>query len=210
MLIIYFHDFILIILINIILFIIYILFWYFINKFINRNIMHNQILELIWTLIPLVILIFIAIPSLNLLYLLEETLNPFLTLKVLGHQWYWSYEYLDFEDINFDSFILSNENLINGKFRLLDVDNNLILPKNYIIRRLVTSLDVIHSWSIPCLGLKMDSVPGRINQCRFIINRVGLFYGQCSEICGLNHSFIPIVLERTEFNFFIKWLLNNF
>nr|APF47485.1 cytochrome c oxidase subunit II [Choeras grammatitergitus] len=201
---IYFHDFILLILLMILVFIMYLMMWFFFNKLINMKIMHNQLIELIWTIIPIIILMFMAIPSLNILYMLEDMINPFMTIKILGHQWYWSYEYSDFNQIEFDSFMLKD--YIMGNFRLLDVDNRLILPKNFVIRGLVSSVDVIHSWTIPSMGVKVDSVPGRMNQFIMMINRSGLYFGQCSEICGLNHSFMPIVLECINLEMFMNWI----
>lgn len=149
---------------------------------------------------------FLAIPSLKILYLTDEINHPILSIKVLGHQWYWRYEYNDFKNLEFDSFIIKFE---NNEFRLLDVDNRLILPIKNQIRLLVNSLDVIHSFAIPRLGLKVDAVPGRINQISICINRPGLYYGQCSEICGVNHRFIPIVIERTRLVNFLDWIKKN-
>nr|APF47443.1 cytochrome c oxidase subunit II [Pholetesor sp. SNS-2016] len=206
MMMIYFHDFILMILLMILFFILYIMIWFFLNTLLNKNILHNQLIEIIWTIIPMIILIFMALPSLKILYLLEDIISPFMTIKVLGHQWYWSYEYSDFYNIEFDSFMLND--YLKGNFRLLDVDNRLILPKNFNIRGLVSSVDVIHSWTVPSLGVKVDSIPGRMNQFIIFINRSGLFFGQCSEICGLNHSFMPIVLEVVNVKNFIKWIKN--
>lgn len=147
----------------------------------------------------------------KILYLTDEIIKPLLTIKSIGHQWYWRYEYSDFKNIDFNSFILLyNNNLPNNNiFRLLDVDNRLILPFNNQIRILTSSIDVIHSWTIPSLGIKIDSIPGRINQSSIIINRPGIFFGQCSEICGINHRFIPIIIERTSKINFINWLKIN-
>nr|WLE65056.1 cytochrome c oxidase subunit II [Aphidius gifuensis]WLE67825.1 cytochrome c oxidase subunit II [Aphidius gifuensis]WLE67838.1 cytochrome c oxidase subunit II [Aphidius gifuensis]WLE67851.1 cytochrome c oxidase subunit II [Aphidius gifuensis]WLE67929.1 cytochrome c oxidase subunit II [Aphidius gifuensis] len=204
----YFHDFIMMILFTIMIFIIYIMSWFFFNKFINRQIMHNQLLELIWTLIPMLILVFMAVPSLKILYMVEEIINPFMTLNILGHQWYWSYEYVDFKNLSFDSFMIQDNFIDLGNYRLLEVDNHLIIPYNMNIRFLVSSVDVIHSWAISSLGIKVDATPGRVNQIMSNLNRVGIFYGQCSEICGLNHSFMPIVLESTNLLFFFNWVKN--
>nr|WLE65147.1 cytochrome c oxidase subunit II [Aphidius gifuensis] len=204
----YFHDFIMMILFTIMIFIIYIMSWFFLNKFINRQIMHNQLLELIWTLIPMLILVFMAVPSLKILYMVEEIINPFMTLNILGHQWYWSYEYVDFKNLSFDSFMIQDNYIDLGNYRLLEVDNHLIIPYNMNIRFLVSSVDVIHSWAISSLGIKVDATPGRVNQIMSNLNRVGIFYGQCSEICGLNHSFMPIVLESTNLLFFFNWVKN--
>lgn len=204
---IFFHDHTLIILLIITVLVAYIILSLFINKFTNRFLLEGQNIEVIWTILPAITLIFIALPSLRLLYLLDESIEPLLTIKTIGHQWYWSYEYIDFKtSIEFDSYI-SNLDEINS-FRLLDVDTRTILPINTQIRTLVTAADVIHSWTIPALGIKTDATPGRLNQIRFLINRPGLFYGQCSEICGANHSFIPIVIERVNLKNFINWIKN--
>jgi cytochrome c oxidase subunit 2 len=168
--------------------------------------LEGQTIEVIWTILPAIILIFIALPSLRLLYLLDEIRNPWLTLKSIGHQWYWRYEYSDFKKLEFDSYIIPTNELSNNEFRLLDVDNRVVLPFNSQIRILVSAIDVIHSWTIPSLGVKIDATPGRLNQTNFFINRPGLFYGQCSEICGANHRFIPIVIERVPTNIFINWI----
>lgn len=204
-----FHDFIIIVLLIIITFILYIFIWFFFNNFINKNILHNQLIEIIWTLIPMVVLILIVVPSLKILYLIEEILTPYLRVKIIGHQWYWRYEYTDFNDIEFDSFIVNDFSIIDN-FRLLDVDNRLILPADIFIRGMVSSVDVIHSWAIPTLGVKVDAIPGRINQFIIYIYRLGVYFGQCSEICGLNHRFIPIVLERVFLEDFLIWLKYGF
>lgn len=196
------------ILIFITLIISYILFSLIFNKFINRFLLQGHLIELIWTISPIFILIFIAIPSIKILYLTDEIYNNKLTIKSIGHQWYWRYEYSDFININFDSFIISPNSLQINDFRLLDVDNRCILPYNFPIRILTTSIDVIHSWTVPSLGIKIDSTPGRLNQSYLFINRPGVFFGQCSEICGTNHRFMPIVIESTNFNLFKIWLIN--
>nr|QKE61491.1 cytochrome oxidase subunit II [Dipseliopoda sp. AJB-2020] len=204
-----FHDHSLMIIIMITIFIMYIMLNLFFNKFNNRLLLHGQLIESIWTIIPSIISLFIAMPSLRLLYLLDEIINPSITLKAIGNQWYWKYEYSDFKNIEFDSYMIPQNSTNLHDFRLLDVDNRIILPMNSKIRLLVTSMDVIHSWTIPSLGMKIDGTPGRLNQINFSINRPGLFFGQCSEICGANHSFMPIVIESIMPNFFIKWI-NNF
>nr|YP_009538080.1 cytochrome c oxidase subunit II [Limenitis cleophas]AYN60862.1 cytochrome c oxidase subunit 2 [Limenitis cleophas] len=205
--IIFFHDHTLIILIMITILVSYLMINLFFNKYINRLLLEEQMIELIWTILPAITLIFIALPSLRLLYLLDELNNPLITLKSIGHQWYWSYEYSDFNNIEFDSYMTqTNNNLSN--FRLLDVDNRIILPMNNQIRILITATDVIHSWSIPSLSVKVDANPGRLNQTSFFINRSGIFFGQCSEICGANHSFMPIVIESIPIKNFINWINN--
>lgn len=205
--IIFFHDHSLIILIIINILVCYIILNIFFNKFINRFLLEGQIIELIWTILPAITLIFIALPSLRLLYLLDELNNPLITIKSIGHQWYWRYEYSDFKNIEFDSYIIQEIDNINN-FRLLDVDNRIIIPINNNIRILITSTDVIHSWTVPSIGVKIDANPGRLNQSRFFINRPGIFFGQCSEICGANHRFIPIIIERISINNFINWINN--
>nr|YP_010403061.1 cytochrome c oxidase subunit II [Acrolepiopsis assectella]UQV94871.1 cytochrome c oxidase subunit II [Acrolepiopsis assectella] len=206
--IIFFHDHTLIILIMITILVGYLMINILFNKYTNRFLLEEQMIELIWTILPAIILIFIALPSLRLLYLLDELNNPLITLKSIGHQWYWSYEYSDFNNIQFDSYMIPSNELNLNSFRLLEVDNRIILPMNNQIRIMITATDVIHSWTIPSLGVKVDANPGRLNQTNFFINRPGLFFGQCSEICGSNHSFMPIVVESISMKNFIKWINN--
>nr|YP_010947347.1 cytochrome c oxidase subunit II [Andraca melli]WGO62375.1 cytochrome c oxidase subunit II [Andraca melli] len=206
--IIFFHDHTLIILLMITILVGYLMLNLFFNKYINRFLLEGQVIELIWTILPAITLIFIALPSLRLLYLLDELNNPLITLKSIGHQWYWSYEYSDFNNIEFDSYMIPSNDISPNNFRLLDVDNRIILPMNNQIRIMVTATDVIHSWTIPSLGIKIDANPGRLNQTNFFINRPGIFYGQCSEICGANHSFMPIVIESISIKTFINWINN--
>nr|QRW36412.1 cytochrome c oxidase subunit 2 [Sanfilippodytes vilis] len=202
----FFHDHTLMILTMITILVGYLMFSLFLNKYINRFLLEGQTIEVIWTILPAIILIFIALPSLRLLYLLDEISNPWLTLKSIGNQWYWSYEYSDFKKLEFDSYMIPMNELEQNGFRLLDVDNRVVLPLNTQIRILVTAMDVLHSWTIPSLGVKIDATPGRLNQTNFFMNRPGLFYGQCSEICGANHSFMPIVIESIPTNTFINWI----
>ena len=202
----FFHDHTLLIILLITILVGYIIIMLFFNKYTNRFLLHGQLIEIIWTILPAIILLFIAFPSLRLLYLLDEIYKPSLTLKSIGHQWYWSYEYSDFKNIEFDSYIIPTNELEENNFRLLDVDNRIILPINTQIRIIVSAADVLHSWTIPSLGVKVDATPGRLNQTNIFINRPGLFYGQCSEICGANHRFIPIVIESVKSNDFIKWI----
>nr|YP_009294818.1 cytochrome c oxidase subunit II [Parapoynx crisonalis]AMT85315.1 cytochrome c oxidase subunit II [Parapoynx crisonalis] len=206
--IIFFHDHTLIILIMITMLVGYLMLNLFFNKYINRFLLEGQMIELIWTIIPAITLIFIALPSLRLLYLLDEINNPLITLKTIGHQWYWSYEYSDFNNIEFDSYMIPSNELSPNNFRLLDVDNRIILPMKNQIRIMITATDVIHSWTVPSLGVKVDANPGRLNQTNFFINRPGIFFGQCSEICGANHSFMPIVIESISIKNFINWINN--
>nr|QTH79110.1 cytochrome c oxidase subunit II [Empria sp.] len=204
----FFHDHAMIVLILIMTSILYLMSSMLYNKFINKNLLNQQNIEIIWTVSPTILLIFIALPSIHLLYLSDEMNSPILTIKAIGHQWYWTYEYTDFKNIEFDSYMNKNINNLNS-FRLLDVDNNMIIPLNTQLRMLITSTDVIHSWTIPALGKKIDAIPGRLNQISLMIKRPGLYYGQCSEICGANHSFMPIVIESIPMNFFLKWI-NSF
>lgn len=180
-----------------------------INSYTSRYIVEAQQIETIWTVLPAITLLFLAFPSLHLLYLIDEISSPSITIKTIGHQWYWSYEYADFSKLEFDSYITPDTDLKKGEFRLLEVDHRAVAPINTEIRVLVTAADVLHSWTIPSLGLKADAVPGRLNQLGFTARRPGIFYGQCSEICGANHSFIPIVLEVVDTQSFINWVLNN-
>ena len=202
----FFHDHTLLILTIITILVGYIIGILSFNKFTNRFLLHGQTIEIIWTVLPAIILIFIAFPSLRLLYLIDEINTQSITLKSIGHQWYWSYEYSDFLNLEFDSYIVPTNELETNGFRLLDVDNRVVLPINNQIRILVTATDVLHSWTVPSLGVKVDATPGRLNQLNFLINRPGLFFGQCSEICGANHSFMPIVIESIPINYFIKWI----
>lgn len=168
------------------------------NSFTSRYTLEAQQIEIVWTVLPAIILLFLALPSLRLLYLMDESPNPSITLKTIGHQWFWSYEYSDFINIEFDSYIVPSSDLTEGDFRLLEVDNRAILPIIVEIRTLVTAADVIHSWTVPSLGVKADAMPGRLNQLSFTITKPGIFFGQCSEICGANHSFIPISIESVD------------
>ena len=164
-----------------------------------RNMNENTTIEIIWTILPAIILATIAYPSLKLLYATDESIEPELTIKRIGNQWYWSYEYSDYENkkIEFTSYMIQTEELKIGDNRLLEVDNRLIIPINTNIRILITAADVLHSFTIPSLGIKADAIPGRLNQVNFLTSRPGVFFGQCSELCGTNHSFMPIVLEAT-------------
>nr|QZP41073.1 cytochrome c oxidase subunit 2 [Geoscapheus robustus] len=203
---IYFHDHALMIITMILMVVTYMMITLIYNKFTNRFLLEGQLIEVAWTIAPAIILIFIAIPSLRLLYLMDEINNPSITLKTIGHQWYWSYEYSDFLKVEFDSYMIPQNEMDKNNFRLLDVDNRASLPMNMFIRIIITATDVLHSWTIPSLGIKADATPGRLNQTSFLINRPGVFYGQCSEICGANHSFMPIVIESISTNKFINWI----
>lgn len=200
-----FHDHALVILILVTSIVRYTILILIRNKYSARNLIEAQQVETVWTVLPAVTLVFLAIPSLHLLYLTDEINRPSLTVKTVGHQWYWRYEYSDFTNIEFDSYILPAEELKTGEFRLLEVDNRLVIPINLEVRILITAADVIHSWAIPRIGIKVDAIPGRLNQLGFTARRPGVFYGQCSEICGANHSFMPIAIEVIDSNSFINW-----
>jgi cytochrome c oxidase subunit 2 len=171
---------------------------------------HGTTLEIVWTITPALILVVIAIPSFSLLYAMDEVIDPILTVKVIGSQWYWSYEYSDSysdtnESIFFDSYMVAEDDLEIGQFRLLEVDNRVVVPTHTHIRVIITASDVLHSWAVPSLGIKLDACPGRLNQTSMFIKREGVFYGQCSEICGINHGFMPIVVEAVSLDDYITW-----
>jgi cytochrome c oxidase subunit 2 len=180
----------------------------------SSNFSHSTFLEVAWTVLPALILMVIAVPSFALLYSLDEVIDPFFTLKVTGAQWYWHYEYSDWvvndgeedQDISFDSYMLATDDLQEGQLRLLDVDNRVILPINTHIRVLVTAQDVLHSWSVPSFGVKVDACPGRLNQASIFIKRAGTYYGQCQEICGVRHGFMPIVIDAVNLTDYVDWL----
>lgn len=211
--IVFFHDRVMFLLVIIITVVLWLIGEALKNKFYDRFLVDGTFLEIIWTIIPAVILVFIALPSLKLLYLMDEVVSPALTVKVIGHQWYWSYEYSDYEEetLGFDSYMVPSSDLTLGGSRLLEVDNKLVLPILTHTRFLVTGADVLHSFAVPSLGLKIDAVPGRLNQTGVFIKRPGVFFGQCSEICGANHSFMPIVIKGVwveEYLHFLKCIIN--
>jgi len=177
------------------------------HKYLN----HGTLIELIWTITPALILILIAFPSFKLLYLMDEVSDPAMSVLAEGHQWYWSYQYPDFlnsdgEFIEFDSYLVPESDLEEGALRMLEVDNRVILPELTHVRFIVTGADVIHSFACPALGIKCDAYPGRLSQVSVLVNREGTFYGQCSEICGILHSSMPIVIESVSIEKFLTWL----
>nr|YP_010455079.1 cytochrome c oxidase subunit 2 [Vischeria punctata]AML60713.1 cytochrome c oxidase subunit 2 [Vischeria sp. CAUP Q 202]UUA03915.1 cytochrome c oxidase subunit 2 [Vischeria punctata] len=221
--------------------------------FYDQYFSHSTLLEVVWTILPAFVLMAIAVPSFALLYSMEESVQPSLTLKVVGHQWYWSYEYPEihvFDEVNssnfkltepyfseifypttmkkfyfatkypdnlayngalanslnFDSYMIAEEDLTKGSLRLLEVDRRVVLPEKTHIRILVSAADVLHSWAIPSFGLKIDACPGRLNQSSLFIKRAGLYFGQCSEICGVNHGFMPIVVKVVDRYDFQAWI----
>nr|YP_002364419.1 cytochrome c oxidase subunit II [Agapornis roseicollis]ABY82506.1 cytochrome c oxidase subunit II [Agapornis roseicollis] len=199
-----FHDHALMVALMICSLVLYLLTLMLMEK-LSSNTMDAQEVELIWTILPAIVLILLALPSLQILYMMDEIDKPDLTLKAIGHQWYWSYEYTDFKDLSFDSYMTPTTELPLGHFRLLEVDHRMVIPMESPIRMIITADDVLHSWAVPSLGVKTDAIPGRLNQTSFITTRPGVFYGQCSEICGANHSFMPIVVESTPLAHFETW-----
>nr|YP_009679573.1 cytochrome c oxidase subunit II [Poicephalus senegalus]AVG72818.1 cytochrome c oxidase subunit II [Poicephalus rufiventris]QDP17060.1 cytochrome c oxidase subunit II [Poicephalus senegalus] len=199
-----FHDHALMVALTICSLVLYLLTLMLMEK-LSSNTVDAQEVELVWTILPAIVLILLALPSLQILYMMDEIDEPDLTLKAIGHQWYWSYEYTDFKDLSFDSYMTPTAELPLGYFRLLEVDHRVIIPMESPIRIIVTADDVLHSWAVPTLGVKTDAIPGRLNQTSFITTRPGIFYGQCSEICGANHSFMPIVVESTPLSYFEAW-----
>nr|prf cytochrome c oxidase II [Gallus gallus] len=171
----------------------------------SSNTVDAQEVELIWTILPAIVLVLLALPSLQILYMMDEIDEPDLTLKAIRTQWYWTYEYTDFKDLSFDSYMTPTTDLPLGHLRLLEVDHRIVIPMESPIRVMITADDVLHSWAVPAPRVKTDAIPGRINQTSFITTRPGVFYGQCSEICGQNHSYMPIVVESTPLKHFEAW-----
>nr|WDA96119.1 cytochrome c oxidase subunit II [Hirudinaria manillensis] len=201
-----FHDYMVLTMVLVLSVIGYVLVQLMLSKFIDRYTLEAHEIETIWTLVPAIILILMAVPSIQILYMMDEIVEPKLTIKVVGHQWYWSYQYGDFPKVEFDSYMVPPSNLTSNDYRLLEVDNRLVLPMLQEIRMIVSASDVIHSWTVPSLGVKVDAVPGRLNQIPIFIMKSGVYYGQCSEICGINHSFMPICIESISVKDFIKWV----
>ncbi len=166
---------------------------------------HNTLIEVLWTVVPIMILLIIAIPSFKLLYYVDKTHDAELTLKAIGHQWYWSYEYPD-SKVSFDAMVIEDADLKPGQLRLLDTDNRVVLPVHTNIRLLIASTDVIHAWTVPPLGININAVPGRLNETWVNIEREGVYYGQCFQLCGINHGFMPIAIEAVSKEAFAKWL----
>nr|QHD26483.1 cytochrome c oxidase subunit II [Lepidotrigona terminata] len=177
------------------------------SKHLNLLLLKNHTVEILWTIIPMLILLIICYPSLKILYFIDEMVNPYFSIKAIGHQWYWSYEYPEFGNYELNSYM--KENIEVNSFRLLETDNRMVIPFKIPMRLIVSSSDVIHSWTVQSLGIKVDAVPGRINQLNLFSIRPGLYFGQCSEICGVNHSFMPIALESTDYKNFVKWIKSN-
>lgn len=186
----------------------------------SQNFFHSNILEIVWTSLPALTLLSLASPSFTLLYSMDEISTPEISVKIIGHQWFWSYEISDFDTVatcmdfektlKYTCYLLTEESIFEknylGFFRLLETNKRVLLPSNTHIRLLVTSVDVLHSWTIPSFGVKIDACPGRLNQVNIFLKRIGMFFGQCSEICGVNHGFMPIallVVPSVQYHYFV-------
>ena len=204
------HNIILIVMTLVTLFVLFLLFYVSFRFSAKRNPIpstttHNTVVEVLWTAIPIVILVVLAIPSFKLLYQQEKSENYDMTVKVIGHQWYWEYEYPDHGDFYFESYMVQEQDLEEGDLRLLTVDNPLVIPANKNIQILITAGDVLHSWAVPSMGLKTDAVPGRLNETWVNVKEPGIFRGQCSEICGSGHGFMPVVVKVLPEREFMAW-----
>lgn len=206
-----FHDLLLVIIIFIALFVMVLLLYVMVRFNARRNPVptkttHNTVIEVFWTAVPVMILVVIAIPSFRLLYFMDHTVEPDMTLKAIGHQWYWSYEYSDHGNFTFDAYMVADEDLEDPSKRLMETDNRVVLPVGKKVRLLFTSDDVLHSWGVPALGVKLDAVPGRLNETWVQVDRPGVYYGFCSELCGVNHSYMPIAVEAVSEAEFETWV----
>jgi cytochrome c oxidase subunit 2 len=206
-----FHDALLVIITLIAVFVFCLLAWV-VWRFNHRNhpvpsrTTHNTVIEMLWTVVPVLILVIIAIPSFKLMYYMDRVQNPEMTIKVTGHQWYWSYEYPDQDGLSFDSNIIPEAELKPGQKRLLDVDNPLVVPADTIIRVQITGTDVIHSWFVPSFGVQEYAIVGRLNESWMKIEHEGTYYGQCNQICGVNHAFMPIKVVAVAKDAFPRWV----
>jgi cytochrome c oxidase subunit 2 len=206
-----FHNFLLVITTLIVLFVIFLIVYVTIRFNAKTNpipakFTHNVAIEIIWTVIPIIILVIIAIPSFRILKMAEHTPPADMTIKVVGAQWFWTYSYPDHGNFEFDSYMIPDSALKPGQLRLLEVDNRIVVPQGATIKFLITAADVLHSFAIPSLGIKMDAVPGRTNETWTKIDKKGVYYGQCSELCGINHGFMPIAIEVVTMEEFENWI----
>lgn len=206
-----FHDFVFAIIVMISLFVVCLLGFIFVRFNATKNpepstTTHSTILEIAWTVIPIIILVVIAIPSFKILYYQDRTQDAEMTFKAIGNQWYWTYVYPDYDEMEFDAIYVPDEELEEGQPRLLTADETVVLPTHTNIRFLTTATDVIHAWTLPNIGMKMDAVPGRINESWFRIEQEGMYYGQCSELCGTNHGFMPIMVKAVSKEEFDVWI----
>nr|YP_010459004.1 cytochrome c oxidase subunit II [Discus perspectivus]UUB71741.1 cytochrome c oxidase subunit II [Discus perspectivus] len=197
---IFFHDHALVLLVGILGLVFLMGVKLILNTFSSRFLIEAQMLETVWTIVPAILLVWLALPSLRLLYLLDEQGGQSNILKAVGHQWFWSYEAPSLGHLSFDSYMVPQNDLTFGMYRLLEVDNRPMIPVGFPTQVVVTSTDVIHAWAVPALGVKVDAVPGRLNNLNIHPFSTGVYYGQCSEICGANHSFMPISLEVVQTN----------
>jgi cytochrome c oxidase subunit 2 len=211
-----FHHLLLYIITGITLFVLALLIWVVIryNKRANpkpEQFSHNVMIEVLWTVIPVIILIVIAIPSFQLLYYTDRTENPEMTLKITGYQWYWGYEYPDHGGINFQSYMIPDKDIdkSKGQVRLLSTDNPVVLPVDTNIRLWVTAADVLHAFAVPALGVKKDAMPGRLNETWVRITKPGVYFGQCSELCGKDHAYMPIEIHAVSKEEFAKWVTDK-
>lgn len=206
-----FHNFLLIVITAISIFVFALLGYVFYRFNAKRNpvpskVTHNTPIEVIWTLVPILILVAISIPSFRLMYYVDRVENADITIKAVGHQWYWSYVYQDEDDLTFDSFVKEKEELEEGEPLLLATDTAVVVPVNKTVRVLVTATDVLHAWAIPAFGTKIDAVPGRLNETWFRAEKEGTYYGQCSELCGTNHGMMPITVKVVSEAAYAAWL----
>nr|WIS40134.1 cytochrome c oxidase subunit II [Facelina auriculata] len=199
-----FHEHGLVLLIGISTFVAYVGVKFLLNTWTSRTVLEAQTLETVWTILPAFLLVWLALPSLRLLYLLDEQTGLGLILKATGHQWYWSYEIPLCDSGSFDSYMVPESDLEVGEYRLLEVDNRAVVPYQMETTVIATSADVLHAWALPSMGVKMDAVPGRLNSFSMFVEKPGVYYGQCSEICGANHSFMPIVVEAVGLKDFVS------
>jgi len=206
-----FHDFLLIVITLISVFVLALMIYVFIKFNAKANptpsrTTHNTTIEVLWTVIPIVILVVIAVPSFKLMYYADRAVDADMTLKVAGNQFFWTYEYPDHDELTFDAIMVDDADLEDGDLRLLTTDNAVVLPVDTTIRLLLTANDVIHAWAVPAFGVKMDAVPGRLNETWFRIDKEGMYYGQCSELCGSNHGFMPIMVKAVSKDEFAAWV----
>lgn len=205
------HDLLLVVIFAIVIFVLVLLVYVIWRFRASRNPVpskttHHTVLEVIWTTVPIIILVVIAVPSLRLIYFQDRVPQAEMTIKAIGHQWYWSYEYPDHGNFAFDAYMVPDAELAPGQPRLLATDNHVVVPVDTTVRVLVTAADVLHAWAVPAFGVKKDGIPGRINETWFKVEREGIYYGQCSELCGVNHAFMPIAVEVVSKEAFAAWV----
>ena len=205
------HDLMLVIMFAIVVFVLVLMIYVFVRFNARANptpssTTHHTLLEVAWSVIPIIILVVIAVPSFKLIFYSDRAVDAEMTLKAVGNQFFWTYEYPDHDDLTFDAILVEEDDLKEGDLRLLTTDNAVVLPVNTTIRFLTTANDVIHAWAMPAFGVKIDAVPGRLNETWFRINKEGTYYGQCSELCGANHGYMPIMVESVSKDAFAKWV----